>query len=407
MGEGVRTETNAFGGAVGGRAAVSPWWVLAAAFGASVAAVMAQFAAPPLMPMMMAQLGIGIAEAGSTMSVFSITGFVLALPAGIVLQRFGPLVAGLLAMAPVIAGSVLAATTTDFGALLLARALQGVGVGLIGVAAPAVVAGVFAPGKRGVPMGIWAMWVPVGGLLMLLLAPPIATSWGMPAVWWLVAVVAALALVAYGLVLRLAQPTGGEGGSAGRAVADLRRGLAGRDLRLVALAFTLFALAASVSNTFTTTFLVERRGFDLATASSLAALVLAGVAVGSVGGGAISDRIRSRRLVLVGGLVALGALLAVPFAVGEPGLQVALPVVGFAIGTVPAVTFASAPELVPEPRLAGTGMAGVMLGQNAGFVLGPLVFAALVPAVGWPAAAAAFGLLALVGAALASRTRLR
>ena len=282
----------------------NPWLVLAVAFLVSVAAVMAQFAAPPLMPVLMDQFGIGIAEASSLMSIFSITGLLLALPAGLVLQRFGPLVTGAVAMLSVIAGSVLAATTTDYGVLLLSRAVQGVGIGLIGVTAPAVVAAAFPPERRGTPMGIWAMWVPVGGLLMYLVAPTLAAAYGWAAVWWLAAAVAAVGLVAYVVVLRRAGMAGaGQGsGSSAEAVAELRAGLGGRDVWLLVLSFALFATAASAPNTFTTTFLAEERGLDLTTASLLAGLVLAGAAIGSVLGGAVSDRIGSRRRVIVGGL---------------------------------------------------------------------------------------------------------
>lgn len=387
----------------------NPWLVLAVAFLASVAAVMAQFAAPPLMPVLMDEFGIGIAEASSLMSIFSITGLLLALPAGLVLQRFGPLVTGAVAMLSVIAGSLLAATTTDYGVLLLSRAVQGVGTGLIGVAAPAVVAAAFPPERRGTPMGIWAMWVPVGGLLMYLVAPTLAAAYGWAAAWWLAAAVAAVGLVAYVVVLRRAGMAGaGQGsGSSAEAVAELRAGLGGRDVWLLILSFALFATAASAPNTFTTTFLAEERGMDLTTASLLAGLVLAGAAIGSILGGAVSDRIGSRRRVIVGGLILFGALLALPFLADGALIPVSLLCLGLAVGAVPAAVFASVPEVVPRPHLTGAGMAGVMLGQNAGFVIGPLVFVVLLPAFGWAGAAAMFGFVALLGALVGSRLRLR
>jgi MFS family permease len=387
----------------------NPWLVLAVAFVVSVAAVMAQFAAPPLMPVLMDQFGIGIAEASSLMSIFSITGLLLALPAGLVLQRFGPLVTGAVAMLSVIAGSVLAATTTEYAVLLLSRAVQGVGVGLIGVTAPAVVAAAFPPERRGLPMGVWAMWVPVGGLLMFLVAPTLAASYGWAAVWWLAAAVAAVGLVAYAVVLRRAGMTGaGQGsGSSAEAVAELRTGLGGRDVWLLSLSFALFATAASAPNTFTTTFLAEERGLDLTTASLLAGLVLAGAAIGSILGGTVSDRIGSRRRVIVGGLILFAALLALPFLADGALIPVSLLCLGLAMGAVPAAVFASAPEVVPHPHLTGAGMAGIMLGQNAGFVIGPLVFVVLLPALSWAGTAAIFGLVALLGALVGSRIRLR
>ena len=39
------------------------------------------------------------------------------------------------------------------------------------------------------PMGIWAMWVPVGGLLMYAFAPALAEAAGWRAAWWLAAAV--------------------------------------------------------------------------------------------------------------------------------------------------------------------------------------------------------------------------
>lgn len=387
----------------------NPWLVLAVAFVVSVAAVMAQFAAPPLMPVLMDQFGIGITEASSLMSIFSITGLLLALPAGLVLQRFGPLVTGAVAMLSVIAGSVLAATTTEYAVLLLSRAVQGVGVGLIGVTAPAVVAAAFPPERRGLPMGVWAMWVPVGGLLMYLVAPTLAAAYGWAAVWWLAAAVAAVGLVAYAVVLRRAGMTGaGQGsGSSAEAVTELRTGLGGRDVWLLSLSFALFATAASAPNTFTTTFLAEERGLDLTTASLLAGLVLAGAAIGSILGGTVSDRIGSRRRVIVGGLILFAGLLALPFLADGALIPVSLLCLGLAMGAVPAAVFASAPEVVPNPHLTGAGMAGIMLGQNAGFVIGPFVFVVLLPALSWAGTAAIFGLVALLGALVGSRIRLR
>ena len=351
------------------RRVANPWLILAVAFLVSVAAVMAQFAAPPLMPILMDQFGVGIGEASSLMSIFSITGLLLALPAGLVLQRFGPLVTGAIAMLSVIAGCVLAATTDDYGVLLISRAVQGVGTGLIGVTAPAVVAAAFPPERRGTPMGIWAMWVPVGGLIMYLVAPTLAAAYGWAAAWWLAAAVAAVGLVAYTVVLRRAGMTGaGQGsGSSAEAVAELRAGLGGRDVWLLVLSFALFAMAASAPNTFTTTFLAEERGLDLTAASLLAGLILAGAAIGSILGGTVSDRIGSRRRVIAGGLVLLAALLALPFLADGALIPVSLLCLGLAVGAVPAAVFASVPEVVPHPHLTGAGMAGDHAGPERRF----------------------------------------
>jgi MFS family permease len=394
------------GAATGVSKAANPWPVLAVAFWVSVAAMMAQFAVPPLMPVLMEAFRVDIHQASATMSIFSITGLLLALPAGLVLQRFGAIATGGVAMAAVIVGCTMAALTRDFGILLVSRAVQGVGVGLVGVAAPAVVAAVFPPERRGLPMGIWAMWVPVGGVLMYLLAPALAQGFGWPWVFWTAAAAAASGLVAYVTVLRRSGVSVG-GGAVSAAGHDLRRALAGRDIWLLSALFALFACATSVPNNFTTTYLVQERGYTLSAAALVSATVLAGAGVGSVAAGLVSDRIGSRRRVLVTAFALFGLFLAVPFAIAGPAEPIAFLAVGICLGAVPAVTFASVPELVGGHRLAGGGMAAVMLGQNGGFVIGPIAFAALVPALGWAGAALAFAVLAEIGAMLGTRLRLR
>lgn len=384
---------------------VSPWLVLAAVLLASVAAVMAQFAAPPVMPLLMDAFGIDLAQAGSLMSVFSITGLVLALPAGLILQRFGSIATGVTAMAAVIAGSVLGATTTDFAVLLASRAVQGLGVGLIGVAAPAVVAAAFPPERRGTPMGIWAMWVPIGGIVMYALSPALAEAFGWQAGWWLSAAVAAIALVVYAVVLRLARTVAAPGDE--HPLADLRLGLSGRDIWLLVGAFALFGMASAAVNTFLPTFLAEERGMDLALAGSMAGLVLVGAAGGSVLAGVVSDRIGSRRKVIVASALAISVLFLVPFNAGGVLLPVGLFALGILSGAIPSGIFSSVPEVVPEPRLAGAGMAAIMLGQNAGFVVGPLLFAAMLPALGWSAVGTMAMVVSLGVAVLASRVRVR
>ncbi len=75
---------------------------------------------------------------------------------------------------------------------------------------------------------------------------------------------------------------------------------------------------------------------------------------------------------------------------------------GFVGGFVPPVVFAAAAETVKDRRLHGMVMAVVQIGQNAGMLLGPLVFGLMVEyGGGWEGA---FWLLipVSVGGALAA-----
>lgn len=416
-----------------------PWLILAVVFLGSVAAVLAQFAAPPLMPLLMESFGIDLAQASSLMSVFSITGLVLALPAGVILGRFGPVVTGGVALGSVVLGSAMGALAPDYTILLVSRLVQGVGMGLIGVTAPAVVAASFAPERRGTPMGIWAMWVPLGGLLMYNIAPALAAGSGWQAAWWLAAVVAGVAGVAWVIVLATALPgrpapeavpagSGAEGSAAGSATGSgasgsgavgsaagsrpapplsLRAALRNRDIWLLSATFGFFAMSAGGINTFLPTFLGEAHGMDLAEASRVASLVLVGTLFGSVGGGALSDRLGSRRIAYTVPLLVVAVLWFLPFNVGTGLLPVVLLAIGAATGAIPTALFSSVPEVMRDPRLVGAGMGALMVGQNAGFVFGPLVFGALVTATTWAVAGYVFGGVSVLGAITGWRARVR
>jgi MFS family permease len=66
-------------------------------FLASAAAPLNQFKVPPMMPPLMESFQLDLSMAGLLISVFAVTGFILALPAGLILQRLGPKAAGLIA----------------------------------------------------------------------------------------------------------------------------------------------------------------------------------------------------------------------------------------------------------------------------------------------------------------------
>ena len=56
---------------------------------------------------------------------------------------------------------------------------------------------------------------------------------------------------------------------------------------------------------------------------------------------------------------------------------------GLVGGVIPTATLVAAPEVMRKPELAGMGLAVVLVGQNLGQLLGPIVFGQLVDQIGW------------------------
>jgi predicted MFS family arabinose efflux permease len=356
--------------------------ILVAIYLTSVVAPFNQFKVPPILPVLMEEFQINLTQAGALMSVLAVVGLVMALPAGIILQRLGPKITALVAMGSLAAGSALGALSGNYSTLLASRVIEGVGIGLISVAAPATIAMWFPPARQGTPMGIWATWVPVGTVVVYNLAPLLANSLGWQAVWWIGVAFAMVMAFFSGLLLRL--PPGDQEGSPDRPEGqDLRKALANRDIWLLAFEFACFNLVLIGLGTYYPTFLNEVRGYPLGQAAFIASLSSLVVLVSAPLAGLFSDRAGSRRLFFSLPFLAIAVLFLFPFhAVGWqiPAMMV---VMGVITGAIPTATFAAAPEIMRRPQWAGLGLAAVLVGQNLGLLAGPVIFSQLINGLGW------------------------
>jgi predicted MFS family arabinose efflux permease len=364
------------------------WVILFVVFLASTAAPLNQFKVPPLIPVLMEAFHLSLSQAGTLMSVFAITGLILALPAGFILQKLGPKVAGLIAVGCLVIGSAWGALAESAGVLLSSRVVEGVGMGLIAVVAPASIALWFPRERQGAAMGIWGAWVPVGNVLMYSLAPALATAAGWQAVWWTGAGFALVAFILYGLFMRLppAQdggPRAEPGGAVGDPTPQFGKSLANRSIWLLGLQFACFNLVLIGFATFFPTFLAEERSYSLAQAGWIASLSTIAALVAVPLAGWLSDRISSRRLLIALPFLVIAGLMLLPFHLTGWTLYAFVLLLGLVSAAIPAATFAAAPEVMGNPRLAGMGLAVVALGMNLGIVIGPILLGMLVETMGW------------------------
>lgn len=364
------------------------WTILVVAYIAGVAAPLNQFKVSPVMPVLMETFNISISTAGWLMSVFAVTGFLLAIPAGIILQKLGLKTTGLIAMGFLVVGSVLGAISSSAGLMMFSRVVEGVGMGLIAVVAPAAIAMWFPREKQGTPMGIWATWVPVGSILMFILAPAMASAMGWQSVWWFGAAFALLAFILVWLFLRMPPHMAeakGAGGTPGEPP-NLMKALSNRNIWLLAAMFGFFNMATMAFSTFLPTFLSQVRSYSMASASFVTSLTMIVVLFSAPIGGWLSDKIGSRKVMFTWPLVFTGIMMLFPFTVTGALIPTWTILMGVLAGVIPTATFAAAPEIMGKPELAGIGLGAVGTGQNLGMFLGPVIFGALVEGSGWAVA---------------------
>jgi MFS family permease len=369
------------------------WIVLFAIYLATLAAPLNQTKVPPVLPLLRETFALDYSSAGQLISIFSIMGFVLALPAGFILQKIGIKATGLISVGSLMIGSALGAMAGGAGLLFFGRFIEGIGMGLIMVAAPAAISIWFPAEKRGLPMGLWASSVGVGIITAMNLAPKLVAAYSWQAVWWAGSAFAAIAFVLFGILFRMPKkdeiqhsPAQPAPGSPEDKSISLTKAMASSSLWMIGIAFGMYNLTVMAWNSFYPDFLATKRGYSLDDAGFISSLLMMVGIFASPIGGFISDRIGSRKKVIVIPYIILTLLFLFPFTVTGwmiPGVMISA---GIMVGAIAPVILAAVPEIMKKPETIGIGMGVAALCQNLGMYIGPAVFGALLEITSWASA---------------------
>jgi len=393
------------------------WAVLFALYLASLTATLNMFKLPPIIPNVVEAFGIDITRAGDLMSVFSIMGFLLAIPAGFILKRFGIKLAVLFSIGTVTLGAILGAVAASpgmlsFGLLYAGRFIEGIGMGLVMVASPFAISQWFPLNNRALPTGLWASCVGIGNIVPLFLVPSMVEAFSLQAIWWAGAIFAAVSFVLFAIIFRMprenempAAPA--PPAAAGEAPPSLWKGMANINYWLLGIGFGAYNLVVLALLTFLPTFLNDVRGYAMATASGLTALVMLASIITGPTGGYISDKLGKRKSVVLIVYAIMTLTLLVPFsAVGwqVPAFMIAFGIFG---GPIAPILLASVPEVAKSPMLIGIGMACTAVCQNLGMYIGPMLFIRLQVAFDWTMAGYLMIPVCIIGMIAVWRTKVR
>lgn len=367
------------------------WIVLLSVYVATLAAPLNQMKVPPVLPILRDAFGLDYSSAGMLMSIFSIMGFVLAIPAGFILQKIGIKATGLVSVGTVAVGAAMGALSDSAAILFTGRFVEGAGMGLIMVAAPSAIAVWFPAARRGLPMAIWTSSVGLASIAALNGAPALAGLYSWRAVWWTGAAVAAVAFVLFALLFRLpreseAHEAPDAPGHASAPPPSLGRAMRNRSLWLVGISFGCFNLAVMAWTTFYPDFLHAERSYSLAGASFITSVMMVIATLSGMLGGHLSDRIGSRKRLIVFPFAFLALVFLFPFSVTGWMIPALVVFAGLVAGPIAPVSLAAVPEIMGSPRLAGIGLGVAALCQNLGMFIGPALFGRILEVAPWTVA---------------------
>jgi MFS family permease len=404
------------------------WVVLIVVFLAGTTAPVNMAKPIAMAPVVMEMFGVGQDVFGWIISMFYVLGFIMAFPAAAIVNRLGIRKVVFICLALGIVGSAfgalsipstvvedIATTGVSSGNLplfLLGRFLEGCGMGFMGVAGASAIAPWFPKEKRGLPMGIWSCWVSfaicvfqpifggiVGGATITegamtgVLIPESNPS----IVWWLSCVYAAVILVIFFLFYRDA-PKGFAGADFEEEVSGdsgLKKNLIMEVLKnpiiwTLGLIFLFDEFAFMAGNGVFMSYLTgggaipspwahEPMTLPQATQMASIATLMGLVAAPLIG--LLSDKLKSRKKILIVGLLVGVAFTCLTFVVGPPPWKYVLVLILGALtgAMVPFAIWSSVPEVVKREHLpAANGF--VSFTQNFGMTFGSIALGAVLTA---------------------------
>ena len=365
------------------------WAILAVTYFASIMAPMVQFKIPALASWLFPAFRMSPAQFGTLMSSMSIIGVLLAFPAAFICRKLGLKATVLISVACLGIGSAWGAATTSLNILMISRMVEGVGIGLIGVAAPACVAIWFPPRIRGRALGIWATWVPFGIVLMFNAAPMIAAGLGYQAVFNLCAILCLAAFILFAAIFKLPE------GESGNILQEATFGaclkyLKNRYIWILGAVFFLFCFCTlGISNTFYNTFLMQVLGFSPQMAGTVTSVNMALAFIFAPLSGYISDLLspNNKRYVVVSMMFFVLISVFVMFVTGPSAIVCVWAFViiqGAAGGEGGGAARPIAPLILGHTAMGATmAMAVLQFSQNLGQCLGSPIFGILLERYGW------------------------
>lgn len=327
---------------------------------------------PPLFAPIIQTFALSRTLASLTMTLFIAPIVLLAIPSGIAVDRYGTAIVGRIAFGLLFVGGLATGLVGTFPLLLVARAVSGIGGGLLLVTLLKVVVEQVPRNRRGLALGIFAAGLPAGTGVAFNLLGPLGLHLG-----WRTAVLAAAAFVGIGAVLfwrlnpapSVKPPT---------PTTRLRQVLRNPELWRLA-ATTVFGYMAILGfTTWAPSTLTRYAGVPAWVAAFIASLLLLIDIPLSPPWGRLSDRIGRRKpLIIASFAIYLTGSLLVPIAARLPVLTIpALLGVVLVMGIGCAIFFLVALAIPPEvvsAELAGAAYGLFFTAQVIGMMAGPIL----------------------------------
>ena len=370
---------------------------------------------PPALPALQQVLGVSLVQAGFLLALFQLAGMTLGLPAGLLIQRYGPrrsMLAGLLVLS---LASALGGAAQGTAGLLASRVFEGLGFLCVVLPAPGLLHALVAPGRLSRALGAWGAYMPLGAALAMLVGPWVMAqadpAWGWRIWWWLLSALSVLLAVLLYRSVPADQSLGVQPSRTPSPTTSLFSGshdllrltLRSRGVWLVALCFSMYSGQWLAVVGFLPS-IYAQAGLAPGATAWLTALAAAVNIIGNLAAGRLLHRRVPPLVLLVAGFAAMGGGALLAFGVDASPWVRYLAVLAFSMlgGLIPGTLFSLAVRLAPSTATVPATVGWMQQWSAFGQFCGPPLVAWVAGLAGhWQLTWTVTGACALAGMGLA------
>lgn len=345
----------------------------------------------PILPAYAASFGIPYALIGIIISSFAIARTFLDIPAGVVAYRLGMkkfMAIGLLLIA---ASSFVAGYAPTYETLLVARILEGAGSAIYTTVSMTLVAVVSPPERRGATLSFYMSMMLLGTVSGPVIGGFISETWGMSAPFYTYAAFGLISLI----IITAAVKETGKSSVAHPANMNVTKLL--KDYNLMAICFAVlvtFLIRQGVINTVIPLYAYNNIGIgeiDLGIALGVLAI---GNTVMMLIVGKLSDRFGRKIFMILSLILSAVVVLTIPLDKSLLSLIISMGVLGICLGLAGPVSAWITDVSRPEDLGGAMGIQRTV--GDLGFIIGPILLAAIAGASGQTVSSMPFIVAALI-----------
>jgi len=341
------------------------WVVLFACFFTFVSFAFVFQMVPPLLKTVREDFGVSEVESGLLMSMVVVPGIFLALPVGLVVNRYRFRSLGLVSTFLVALGSLTTALAGTFAIALLGRFILGVGGAFIVVGIPTVIPQWFSRRDLGKAMGIYGTNMPVATIAAFPTATILEQSFDWHYPFYVGTMVALVSVIIFAVVIREG-PLRGEHKPVG--MGEVKQAVRSVVVWKASFVWMFFNITAIAFLSWAKTLFQDFKGLEPLYASLLASTIMYGAVVFVPIFGWFSDKSGRRKPFMVAGSILMALALNAIAYTFDLTLLLSVIMLGVAAAMVPPMVMAVTADSLPL-NLAGTGFSIVTLCQNIGISL--------------------------------------